>query len=81
MTIRRKTAFNLDAEQAALVINAMKGERRAILDQISMRPFPDAHKTKLQNKLKKYENLIQYFDEKTAEKVERLITSIASYGK
>jgi hypothetical protein len=80
MTIRRKTAFNLDAEQAALVIQAMKGERRAILDQISMRPFP-AHKTKLQNKLKKYENLIQYFDEKTAEKVERLITSIASYGK
>jgi hypothetical protein len=66
MTIRRKTAYNLDAAEVSMVLEAMKAHRRACIE--GRRDATTAGDEKadqhFSEKIGKYDNLIHYFEEK-----------------
>jgi hypothetical protein len=66
MTIRRKTAYNLDAQQVSLVLEAMKAHRKLCIDigHDAAQGGNEKSSQEYIEKVRKYDNLIQYFEEK-----------------
>ena len=66
MTIRKKSAFNLDAQQVSLVLEAMKTHRKLCID-IGHDAAQGGNEKSFQewnDKVRRYDNLIQYFEDK-----------------
>jgi hypothetical protein len=66
MTIRRKTAYNLDAQQVSVVLEAMKAHRRTCIEgrRDATTAGDEKADQQLSEKIGKYDTLIQYFEEK-----------------
>jgi hypothetical protein len=66
VTIRRKTAYNLDAQQVSLVLQAIKGQRKRC-DEGRENAMTGGDEKATQNyaeMVAKYDSLIQYFEDK-----------------